>query len=117
MQGRPLMMGHPCFLFLIQDFSNSVDRQTVRIGEFFHRNALPVRLTDFLIPPLQFLPVAGHFSPWFGMRRVGGDIQIAPLDIGLQFPNQRRGKKRVCVDILHVGFLLAVIQSGKASPI
>ena len=58
---------------------------------------------------LQFLPVARSFSPPFLLRLIGGNIKIAPLNIALQFLDQRIGKKIFCIDVFHAGFLLEII--------
>ena len=58
---------------------------------------------------LQFLPIARSFSPSFLLRLIGGNIKIAPLNIALQFLDQRIGKKIFCIDVFHAGFLLEMI--------
>ena len=43
------------------------------------------------------------------LRLIGGNIKIAPLNIALQFLDQRIGKKIFCIDVFHAGFLLEMI--------
>lgn len=68
-----------------------------------------VFLYDLAVPMMQFFSITRYFSPLFLMCLISGDINVSPLNIVLQFLDQRIGKKIFSIDIFHTGFLLEMI--------
>lgn len=108
-KSRGCISATPASSFLINDFPNGVYGQEVFFRQFLHRDSVPKFLYDLAVSLLQFLSVARRFSPSFLLRLIDGNIKIAPLNIALQFLDQRIGKKIFCIDVFHAGFLLEII--------
>lgn len=77
----------PCRLFLINDFSYGMYRQTVFFSQFLRRDPISVLRCDTAVSLLQFLPVPGYFSPPLLLCLIGWNVDISSLDISLQLPD------------------------------
>lgn len=111
----PLCRG-PGLLFVINDLVDGMHRQAIFPGQLFHRGALSVCLLDLPVPLLQFLPVAGNFTPPLGARLVCGDIEVPALQIALKLSDQPWGKHGLRVDVLHGGSLLEIRFKQQSQP-
>ena len=77
-------MGSPLGSFRIDDFPDGRDGEVVLLGQGVERGTPAAFRPDGFVAPVQRLPGAGDFPPSPMGCPLGGDIEVASLDIVLQ---------------------------------